>query len=54
MGIEIFEIVISLVKKYYGVDIFVYYGVVVDMFYDKVLYDGIFCYVLVYFLDEVE
>ncbi len=53
-GIEISETAISLAKKHYGVDILVHHGAVVDMPYDKALYDGIFCYALVHLLDEVE
>lgn len=51
-GIEISETAIELLRKYYGSEMNVYQGSVSDMPFDKLKYDGIFCYALIHLLDE--
>lgn len=53
-GIEISKTAIELAKKHYGDHIKVFHGSVIDMPFDKKLYDGIFCYALIHLLDENE
>lgn len=53
-GIEISETAIRLAKKHYGENIKVFHGPVSGMPYDKVLYDGVFCYALIHLLHEEE
>lgn len=53
-GIEISQTAIDLLRKHYGDEMSVYHGSVTDMPFDKNLYDGIFCYGLIYLLDENE
>lgn len=53
-GIEISETAIELLKKHYGSEMTVYHGSVTDMPFDKLQYDGIFCYALIHLLDENE
>ena len=51
-GIEISETAIEIGKKHYGESITFYNGSVTDMPFDDVVYDGIFCYWLIYLLGE--
>jgi len=53
-GIEISKTAIELAKKHYGADLKIYHGSVTDMPFDKVQYDGIFCYALIHLLDSEE
>ena len=53
-GIEISETAIRLLRKHYGEEMTVYHGSVTNMPFDDKLYDGIFCYGLIYLLDETE
>ncbi|MNJ85792.1 Methyltransferase domain protein [compost metagenome] len=53
-GIEISETAIELLKKHYGPEMTVYHGSVTDMPFDKLNYDGIFCYALIHLLDDSE
>ena len=50
-GIEISDTAISLAKSQLGLNIPIYHGSVTDMPFDDKLYDGIFCYGLIYLLD---
>ncbi|MGP0016191.1 methyltransferase domain-containing protein [Pseudomonas sp.] len=50
-GIEISGTAIALARSQLGLQIPVYHGSVLDMPYDNHLYDGIFCYGLIYLLD---
>ena len=53
-GIEISQTAIDLLRKNYGEEMTVYHGSVTDMPFDQKSYDGIFCYGLIYLLDENE
>ena len=53
-GIEISETAINLAEKHYGNKVKVYHGSVVDMPFDKEVYDGIFCYALIHLLGAEE
>lgn len=53
-GIEISQTAIDIAKKYFGSDLTLYHGSVTDMSFDNNLYDGIFCYGLIYLLDKAE
>jgi len=53
-GIEISETAIDLGKKHFGNEIKIYHGSVTDMPFDNNLYDGIYCYGLLYLLDKDE
>lgn len=53
-GIEISQTAIDLAKKYFGKDLTIYRGSVTEMPFDNNLYDGIFCYGLIYLLDKDE
>lgn len=53
-GIEISETAIELGKKHFGNEMKIYHGSVTDMPYDNNLYDGIYCYGLIYLLDKDE
>jgi SAM-dependent methyltransferase len=50
-GIEISETAIDLAKKHFGNDLTIYHGSVTEMPFDDKLYDGVFCYGLIYLLD---
>ncbi|MGC4045610.1 MAG: class I SAM-dependent methyltransferase [Armatimonas sp.] len=50
-GIEISETAIALARSELGLDIPIHHGSVTDMPYDDRIYDGIFCFGLVYLLD---
>lgn len=53
-GIEISETAIALGKKHFGTGFKVYHGSVTDMPFDNNLYDGIYCYGLIYLLNQNE
>lgn len=53
-GIEISQTAIKLAQKHFGNELKVYHGSVTDMPFDKQLYNGIFCYGLIYLLDKDE
>lgn len=53
-GIEISQTAIELSKKYFGADLTIHHGSVTEMPFDNKLYDGIFCYGLIYLLDKDE
>ena len=53
-GIEISQTAIDLGQKHFGNDLKVYYGSVTEMPFDNNLYDGIFCYGLIYLLNKEE
>jgi SAM-dependent methyltransferase len=53
-GIEISETAIELGKKHFGNELKIYHGSVTEMPFDNDLYDGIFCYGLIYLLDKSE
>lgn len=53
-GIEISQTVIDLARKHLGNDLTIYHGSVTEMPFDDKLYDGIFCYGLIYLLDKEE
>lgn len=53
-GIEISQTAIDLAKKYFGKDLTIHHGSVTEMPFDNNLYDGIFCYGLIYLLDKDE
>ncbi len=53
-GIEISETAIELSKKHFGSEMKIYQGSVTDMPFDNNLYDGIYCYGVIYLLDKDE
>ncbi|MEA5139421.1 class I SAM-dependent methyltransferase [Arcicella rigui] len=53
-GIEISQTAIDLAHKHFGSELKIYPGSVTEMPFDNKLYDGIFCYGLIYLLDEDE
>lgn len=53
-GIEISQTAIDLAKKHFGDKLTIYHGSVTEMPFDENLYDGIFCYGLIYLLDKAE
>ncbi len=53
-GIEISETAIELGKKHFGNEMKIYHGSVTEMPFDNNLYDGIYCYGLIYLLDKDE
>lgn len=53
-GIEISQTAIDLGQKYFGNDLTIYHGSVTEMPFDNNLYDGIFCYGLIYLLSNNE
>lgn len=53
-GIEISKTAIEKANKYYGSETKVYHGSVVDMPFDDVQYEGIYCYALIHLLDRAE
>lgn len=53
-GIEISQTAIDLAKKHFGDGLTIYHGSVTEMPFDDKLYDGIFCYGLIYLLDKEE
>jgi SAM-dependent methyltransferase len=53
-GIEISKTAIELAGKHFGDELKIYHGPVADMPFDKQIYDGVFCYGLIYLLDKNE
>lgn len=53
-GIEISKTAIDLARKYYGNEMKIHPGSVTDMPFDNHLYEGIFCYGLIYLLNSEE
>jgi 2-polyprenyl-3-methyl-5-hydroxy-6-metoxy-1,4-benzoquinol methylase len=53
-GIEISKTAIDLAYKHFGNDLTIYHGSVTEMPFDKKLYDGIYSYALIHFLDKNE
>src|SRR3546814_158706 len=53
-GIEISRTAIDLATQHYGTNMNIYHGSVTDMPYDNHLYDGVFCYGLIYLLNSAE
>lgn len=53
-GIEISQTAIDLGEKHFGNDLTIHHGSVTEMPFDNNLYDGIFCYGLVYLLSKNE
>lgn len=53
-GIEISQTAIDLAHKHFGNQTTIYHGSVTEMPLDKNLYDGIYCYGLIYLLDKDE
>ena len=53
-GIEISKTAIAMARKHYGADMTIYHGSVTEMPFDKVRYDGIFCYALIHLLNANE
>ncbi len=53
-GIEISRTAIDLAQKHFGDNLKIYHGSVADMPFDNKLFDGIFCYGLIYLLDKDE
>lgn len=53
-GIEISQTAIDLAKKHFENALTIYHGSVTDMPFDDKLYDGVFCYGLIYLLDKEE
>jgi SAM-dependent methyltransferase len=53
-GIEISQTAIDLAQKHFGNGLTIYHGSVTDMPFEDKLYDGVFCYGLIYLLDNKE
>ncbi|WP_132052682.1 class I SAM-dependent methyltransferase [Pseudocnuella soli] len=53
-GIEIAQTAIDLAHQHFGSGLTIHHGSVTDMPFDDQLYDGIFCYGLIYLLDKEE
>lgn len=53
-GIEISQTAIDIAKKHFGNGLTIHHGSVTEMPFDNYLYDGIFCYGLIYLLDKAE
>jgi SAM-dependent methyltransferase len=53
-GIEISKTAIDLAHKHFGNETTIYHGSVTEMPFDNNLYDGIYCYGLIYLLDKHE
>jgi SAM-dependent methyltransferase len=53
-GIEISQTAIDLAQKHFGNELEIFHGSVTAMPFDNKLYDGIFCYGLIYLLDKDE
>lgn len=53
-GIEISKTAIDLAKKNLGKDTPIHHGSVTEMPFDNQMYDGIYCYALIHFLDKKE
>jgi len=53
-GIEISQTAIDLGQKHFGKDLKIYHGSVTEMPFDDNLYEGIYCYGLIYLLNKEE
>ena len=53
-GIEISKTAIDLAQKRFGSELLIYHGSVIEMPFDNILYDGIYCYALIHLLDKKE
>lgn len=53
-GIEISKTAIDLAQKTFGNELIIHHGSVTEMPFDKNLYDGIYCYALIHFLNKEE
>ncbi|HZH86815.1 MAG TPA: class I SAM-dependent methyltransferase [Brumimicrobium sp.] len=53
-GIEISKTAIELASNHFGSELFIHHGSVTNMPFDKVQYDGIFCYALIHLLEPSE
>lgn len=53
-GIEISQTAIELSKKHFGNSLPIYHGSVTEMPFDNNLFNGIFCYGLIYLFDKSE
>lgn len=53
-GIEISQTAIDLAKKHFGHEMTIHHGSVTEMPFDTKIYDGIYCYGLIYLLDKSE
>jgi SAM-dependent methyltransferase len=53
-GIEISKTAIDLAQKHFGNDLTIFNGSVTEMPFDNKSYDGIFCYGLIYLLNQDE
>ncbi|MCK0162097.1 class I SAM-dependent methyltransferase [Allomuricauda sp. F6463D] len=53
-GIEISQTAIDLAHEHFGNDVIIHHGSVTEMPFDNKLFDGIFCYGLIYLLDQEE
>lgn len=53
-GIEISQTAIDIAKRHFDNKLSIYHGSVTEMPFDDKLYDGIFCYGLIYLLDKDE
>lgn len=53
-GIEISQTAIDIAKNHFGNDLTIYHGSVTEMPFDDKLFDGVFCYGLIYLLDKDE
>ncbi len=53
-GIEISQTAIDLAQKHFDNKLTIYHGSVTEMPFDKKLYDGIYSYALIHFLDKEE
>lgn len=53
-GIEISKTAVDLAQKHFGDELKIYHGSVTEMPFDDKLYDGIFCYGLIYLLNNDE
>lgn len=53
-GIEISKTAIAIADKYFNPPLKIFYGSVTEMPFDDTIYEGIFCYGLLYLLDETQ
>jgi len=53
-GIEISKTAIELASNHFGSELFIHHGSATNMPFDKVQYDGIFCYALIHLLEPSE
>jgi SAM-dependent methyltransferase len=53
-GIEISKTAIEIANKHFNPPLKIFYGSVTEMPFDKTIYDGVFCYGLLYLLDETQ